>query len=107
MVATRLAPLGGTDLRRVQEAVNEALKGRITSVGTVTLATGAGTTTVASGAALFCNGSSFVSLFPVTANGGTEWKAGSLYIVPGTKQFVIHHVNSATTGRTFNYVVLG
>ncbi len=76
----------------------------IGQISDVTLTLNAATTTVI---AKNCSSGSFVSLFPSTSAGATELGAGSLYVVPGKGQFVIHHVNSATAARTFRYGIFG
>lgn len=76
----------------------------IGQIGDVTLTLNAATTTVD---APNCSSGSSVVLFPSTSAGATEFGAGSLYVVPGKKSFVIHHVNSATAARTFRYVISG
>ena len=91
-------------LRELMKTANAAMNGQLNSTGYFTCATGAASTTVKS---IFCNANSVVILTPTTANAATEQGAGSLYVVAGDKQFVVNHINSATTGRTFRYVILG
>lgn len=73
-------------------------------LGVVTLTLNSATTIVL---APNCDAGSFVTLFPTTVNAATEFGAGSLYVVAGDGKFTIHHVNSSTTTRTFNYAIFG
>ena len=72
--------------------------------GSFTLATSVGTTTVV---VPNCDTGSVITPTPVTVNAATEAAAGTLYVVAGKGQFVITHVNSATTLRTFKYAIFG
>lgn len=94
-----------TDLKRIILAVQQLAAGRSNAVGTVTLATGAAATTVA---APNCAAGSTPMLTPATANAATELGDGTLYVSAVTNgSFTITHANSATTGRTFFYAILG
>jgi hypothetical protein len=102
-----------TDLKKIILAIQQLAAGRSNAVGTVTLATGSATTTVsvANGAitqsGLVAPGSVPI-LIPTTANAATEFGAGTWYISAVAKDsFTITHVNSATTGRTFLWAILG
>lgn len=100
-------PQGGTP-REVALAVNQALKGKINSVGTVTLAQSATSTTVDNA---FVGAGSAIFLFPQTAHAGAELAAGGCYIDPANylsgESFKITHANNSQTDRTFAYVILG
>ena len=99
---------GGGDPREVATAVNQALRGKINSVGTVTLTHDAASTTVNNA---FVGDASAIFLFPQTAHAGAELAAGGLYIDPANyvskESFAITHANNSQTDRTFSYVILG
>lgn len=107
-MTTRLLPPHGGLPRDVSLAVNQAIKGKINSVGTVTLTHDAASTTVDNA---FVGSDSAVFLFPQTANAGAELAAGGLYIDPANyvskESFAITHANNSQTDRTFSYVILG
>lgn len=73
-------------------------------LGNVTLKLSSATTVVK---AQNCDIGSVVILTPVTVHAAAEVAAGSLYVVASEGSFTIHQVNSSTTLRTFNYVILG
>lgn len=97
-----------TRLRYFVTAINQALKGKINSGGTVTLAANAASTTVANA---FVGGDSVIILFPQTAHAAAEIAAGGCYIAPANyvskASFAITHANNSQTDRTFGYVILG
>lgn len=93
-----------TDPKKVIRSLHELASGRSNAVGTVTLAVSSATTTVTDSN---CAAGSGVSLMPTNANAATEFGAGSWFITPANNSFVITHTNSATTGRTFVYVIQG
>lgn len=103
-----LLPDHGGRPRDISLAVNQALKGKINSVGTVTLAANAASTTVNNA---FVGSESGIFLFPQTAHAGAELAAGGCYIPPANyikgTSFTITHANNAQTDRTFSYVILG
>lgn len=103
-----LAEDGSGSDRDKAQAVNQALKGKINSVGTVTLTASAATTTVDNA---FVSSSSVILLMPQTANASAEVGAGTIYIQPadtidGTS-FKITHANNAQSDKTFGYAILG
>ncbi len=102
---TRLLQPAGGSAREVAEAVNQALRGKINSVGTVTLTAGAATTTVANA---FVSKSSAILFAAQTANAAAiaEPYVTQANITDGTS-FVITHANNGNTDKTFSYVVLG
>ena len=102
-----------TDLKKIVLAIQQLAAGRSNATGTVTLATSSATTTVsvANGAVtqsgLIAPGSVPI-LVPTTANAATEIGNGTIYISAVAKDsFTITHANSATTGRTFSWAILG
>lgn len=102
-----------TDLKKINTSLQQLASGRSNAVGTVTLATGSATTTVsvANGAisqtGIVAPGSVPI-LTPTTANAAAEVGNGTMYISAVAKDsFTITHANSATTGRTFSWAILG
>lgn len=103
---TRLLPPTGADPRDIIVAVNQALKGKINSCGTVTLTAGAATTTVTN---QFVGVDSVVLLFPQKANAAAV--VASTYVDPadyvsGTS-FLIRHPNNANVDKTFGFLIVG
>lgn len=82
--------------------------GRSNNTGTLTL-TASSTTTVVTLAAGRLGNDTVVLLMPTTANAGTEYGSGNLYITTdvANKQITVHHTNNAQTDRTFKYVLVG
>lgn len=103
---TAYAPgLAETDLRRIVLAIQQLAAGRSNAVGSVTLATGSSTTTVPTPN---CAAGSTPILTPATANAASELGNGTMYVsAVANGSFTITHTNSATTGRTFLYAILG
>ena len=96
-----------TDPKKIVLAIQQLAAGRSNAIGSVTLSTGSATTVVSTATGI-CAPGSVPILIPTTANAATEFGAGSLYISSvGVNTFTITHVNSATTGRTFMYAILG
>lgn len=100
-------PSGGTP-REVSEAVNQILKGKINSVGTITLTASAASTVVNNA---LVSSASVILLMPQTAHAAAELGNGTAYIAPadtvdGTS-FKITHANNAQADRTFGFVILG
>ena len=104
-----------TDLKKVILSIQQLAAGRSNAVGTVTLTQNSATTVVTTEKGL-CSAANLTEkitgsvpiLVPTTAAAATEFGAGSLYISAiGTDTFTITHVNSATAGRTFLYVLHG
>jgi hypothetical protein len=93
------------DLKKIVLALQQIGAGRSNAVGTVTLATSSATTTVTDSN---CASGSTPILVPTTANAATEMGNGTMYVsTVSNGSFVITHANSATTGRTFLYALLG
>ena len=94
-----------TDLKKIVLAIQQLAAGRSNAVGTVTLATGSATTTVTTSN---CAAGSVPILVPSSANAAAEVGNGTMYVsAVANGAFTIAHVNSATTGRTFLYAILG
>lgn len=100
--------LDETDLKKIILAIQQLAAGRSNAVGTVTLATSAATTVVAPTQSGMIAPGSTVILTPTTANAATEVGNGTMYVSTVAKDtFTITHANSATTGRTFLWSVVG
>jgi hypothetical protein len=94
-----------TDLKKIVLAIAQLAAGRSNAVGTVTLATSAATTLVTD---KNCAAGSTPLLTPVTANAATEIGNGTMFVsAVANGSFTITHANSATTGRTFLYALIG
>ena len=94
-----------TDLKKIVLAIQQLSAGRSNAVGTVTLATGTATTVVAD---KNCAAGSTPLLTPASANAAAEAGNGTIYVsAVANGSFTITHANSATTGRTFLYAILG
>lgn len=94
-----------TDLKKIVLALQHLAAGRSNAVGSVTLVTGATTTTVTTAN---CAQGSTPILTPASAGAATEVGSGTIYVSAVTNgSFTITHTNSATTGRTFLYAVIG
>jgi hypothetical protein len=94
-----------TDLKKIVLAIQQLAAGRSNAAGTVTLATGAATTIVTD---KNCAAGSTPLLTPATANAATEASNGTMYVsAVANGSFTITHANSATTGRTLLYAILG
>lgn len=102
-----------TDLKKIVMAIQQLASGRSNAVGTITLATSSATTTVSvAGGNVTQSGivatGSVPILVPTTANAATEVGNGTMYVSAVAKDsFTITHANSATTGRTFLWAILG
>ena len=102
---TRPLPLEGGAPRDVALAVNNILKGKINSVGAVTLAAGAGTTTVNNP---LVTKNSVIIFRPQTANAAA---IAAPYVLQSDitegDSFVVTHANDANTDKTFAVAILG
>jgi len=97
-----------TDLKKIILALQQLAAGRSNAVGTVTLTTNAATTVVAPTQSGMISASSNVILTATTANAAAEFASGNIYVSTVAKDtFTITHTNSATTGRTFMWSILG
>ncbi len=96
---------GESQLDRIVQSIRELWEGRSHAVGQVTLAAGAATTSVD---ATNCSPDSKIWLTPRTATAATEFGAGTWYISSVVQGgFVITHVNSGVTTRTFDWGIQG
>ena len=94
-----------TDLKKIVLAIQQLAAGRSNAVGSVTLATSSSTTTVSTPN---CAAGSTPILTPATANAATELGNGTMYVsAVANGAFTITHANSATTGRTFLFALVG
>ncbi len=94
-----------TDLKKIVLALQQLAAGRSNAVGKITLATGASSTTVTTSN---CSDSSTPILVPASLNAAAEVGNGTMYVsAVANGSFTITHANSATTGRTFFYALLG
>lgn len=94
-----------TDLKKIVLALQQLAAGRSNAVGSVTLAAGSATTTVTTEN---CAEGSTPILTPVSANAAAEVGNGTIYVSGvANGAFTITHANSAATGRTFLYAILG
>ncbi|MHC2867986.1 hypothetical protein ACVIYH_009119 [Bradyrhizobium diazoefficiens] len=94
-----------TDLKKIILSIQQLGSGRSNAVGTVTLATGAATTTKTDNN---CSSGSTVLFTATTANAAAEIGNGTMYLsAVANNSFTITHANSATTGRTFLYAIVG
>lgn len=93
------------DIKKVILSLQQLAAGRSNAVGTVTLTINVATTVVTDNN---CASGSTILFSPTTANAATEQGNGTMYIsATANKTFTITHANAATTGRTFNYAILG
>ena len=97
-----------TDPKKIVLAIQQLAAGRSNATGTVTLTTGAATTTVTPTQTGTIAAGSTPILTPTTANAAAEVGNGTMYVSAVTNgSFTITHANSATTGRTFLWAILG
>ena len=90
---------------RIVQAIRDLFAGRSNAVGTMTITPNAASTVVT---AVNCSIESRVSLTPTSAAAATEYGAGGCYVsAKGNGTFTVTHVNSATAGRTFDWIALG
>lgn len=86
-------------------SLHQLAAGRSNAYGTVTLRENESTTTVTD---MNVSVNSFIGLMPTNSASATEFGAGTWYIgTVSNGSFVITHVNSATAGRTFKYMIHG
>jgi hypothetical protein len=97
-----------TDLKKIVLAIQQLAAGRSNATGTVTLTPSAATTTVTPTQTGTIAAGSTPILTPTTANAATEVGNGTMYVsAVANGSFTITHANSATTGRTFLWAILG
>lgn len=98
-------PPAGVIGRRLADAINAIVKGRLDSKGSVTLRPNETTTTVA---AQSVAAGSTVGLMPRTANAAAEIANGTLWVsAKANGSFTITHANNAQTDREFDYFWIG
>lgn len=98
----REIPPAAENTRTLAFTVNELIRGRSNAVGEVTLTPNATTTVVTNPN---FNEGSYAFFSPLTSNA-----AGAIvnvYAIVTRGSMTIHHVNLATTDRTYGYIVLG
>lgn len=95
--------------RKVIDAVNNLIDGKVESNSEITLTANQASTVVTD----YRVGKDSVILFmPLTANAATELYGATMYVAsanidPRSNQFTITHANNAQPDRTFRYVILG
>lgn len=93
--------------RTINQAINQLIRGRVNSVGSLTLEANEATTTITPDVRISNSGAK-IFLTPRTANAAAELAAGTLYISEITRtNFTVTHANNAQTDRTFDYDVRG
>jgi len=93
-----------SDARDVSDVVNNILAGKQNNCGTVTLTNSATTTVVTD---YIVGPESAILFMPTTAAAATELAAGGMYVsARAANTFTITHA-SATTTRSYTYVVIG
>lgn len=93
-----------SDQRETSEVVNNILSGNLNATASVTLTNSATSTVVAN----FNTGPESVILFmPTTSAAASELAAGGMYVSARSKNsFTITHASASTT-RSFDFVVIG
>lgn len=93
-----------SDQRENAEVVNNILQGKLNATASVTLTNSATSTAVTD----YRVGAESVILFmPTTSDGASELAAGGMYVSARAKNtFTITHASASTT-RSFDYVVIG
>jgi hypothetical protein len=93
-----------SDEREARGIVNNTIAGKLNNAGTVTLTNSATSTVVTD---YRVGGDSVVLFEPTTSDAASEIAAGGMYVSARAKHsFTITHA-SATTTRSFNYLVFG
>lgn len=93
-------------VRRIADAVNNILKGKINAVLPVTLSANAATTTVIDAR---ITAFSFLGLEPLTTHAAAALYAAP-YVLPSSQMsgsVVLNHVNDANTDKNFNLLIIG
>jgi hypothetical protein len=94
-----------TDQKTINRAVQQLSQGRSNATGTFTLTVSVASTTITD---QNCAVGSVVIPIPTTANAAAELGNGTMWLSATTNgSFTFTHANSATTGRTFRYAILG
>lgn len=89
-------------VRKIAQALNRAIAGKINAVRQVTLAAGAGSTIISDDR---ISVNSFISLQPVTLNAGqmVYWYTSA----QSNGTVTINHPNDAFADKTFNILIIG
>lgn len=97
--------LANDQFRRIHEGFNNLFAGKMNCTGTFTVTQNAGTTVVTDPR---CGPDSVIVYTPTTANASAEVGNGTIYIsAKADGSFTVTHANSATAGRTFDYIIVG
>lgn len=94
-------------VRKTAQVANEAIGGRIDSIGEITLTTSTSVTTLVDAR---LSPESVVLFDPMTASAASEKASGALYVLEAnrsTSAWVVTHSLGPTTDRIFRYVILG
>lgn len=103
---TAYVPSGGsTSFPEIIRSLTALASGRSNATGTITLETGVASTTVID---RNCAIGATIQFMPTTANAAAELGNGTMFVsAVSNGSFTITHANSATTGRTFRYAIIG
>mgnify|MGYP001496362599 CR=1 FL=1 len=108
MSLSRQIPPAGAIARKTADMINELARGKLDSIGEVTLTANVASSTVTTAGAIFCHSASAIFLFPLSANAAAEVGGGTLYVsARAAGSFTLAHANNAQIDRTFCYVVIG
>lgn len=88
----------------LNNALQQVFQGRLNCTGLVTLATGSATTTLMAPTAGVGTG---LLMMALTQNAAAEVPTLWVPLCTVPRQFIIHHTNSGTTGRTFFWANFG
>lgn len=95
------------NIRAIAAALKLLFLGKTNNTGTFTCTPNQATTVVTDEK---CSTSSKIFYTPRTANASAEVGAGTIYITDANiadGSFTVTHANAATTGRDFNYIIVG
>ena len=91
--------------RKLAEAINRVIQGKLLSVGDVTLTASQATTTLNDQR---IGVESFIGFMPITANAAAEIGSGTLFVTNRNKgSATLNHANNAQTDRDFVYCIIG
>lgn len=100
-----LLPISDPVFRRIHDAFVGLFQGKTNNTGTFTVTQSVATTTVTDPR---CGAESVIVYTPTSANASAEVGNGTIYISSKSDgSFVVTHANSATAGRTFDYIIVG
>jgi len=107
-VTVQVPGLNETDPRKIVLALQQLAAGRSNATGSVTLTVSSATTVVTPTQSGVISPNSVVIITPTAANSAAEVGNGTIYVSSvGKDTFTLTHANSATTGRTFSWAILG